>query len=401
MAAFKLPDLQKPIAAAIFGAASVATLVSILRLSRSSYNSKLLRRNIPSPCDTLIPFLSPRQAAALPYPPNFFPGARDVATPYGTMRVYEWGPEDGRKVMLVHGDTTPAPILGPIAEALVTRGCRVMIYDLWGRGYSDTPLDVPHDVKLFTMQFLFAAASSSLSWTGRASEGFSIIAFSLGGAITMSFAADFPYLINSIILLAPAGIIRKLPKEYETSFFRYPHLVPFSYLRRTVGKIVGVDLSPHPIDFTSRDEPDKPGPNVAQGAQAVEKAPLDVPAIVQWQFDNHRGFVHSFINTIQHGPLLHQHADWEKVCNVIKGDIAKTTPASRSSKLFNSKILVIFGDTDSIIVAKDVSEDLSKMIGGAEHVQFKLVPGGHGFPVPSSDEVVRHITEFWGLQATA
>ena len=43
------------------------------------------------------------------------------------MRVYEWGSEDGRKVVLVHGDTTPGPMLGPIAKALVNRGWRVMI----------------------------------------------------------------------------------------------------------------------------------------------------------------------------------------------------------------------------------------------------------------------------------
>ena len=83
--------------------------------------------SVSSPRDTLIPFLSSDQANALPYPPNFLPGARDVDTFYGTMRVYEWGPEHGDKVLLVHGDTTPVPMLGPIAQALVQAGCRVML----------------------------------------------------------------------------------------------------------------------------------------------------------------------------------------------------------------------------------------------------------------------------------
>lgn len=51
-----------------------------------------------------------------------------MATPYGTMRVYEWGPEEGKKVVVIHGDTTPAPMLGPIAEVLVKRGCRVILF---------------------------------------------------------------------------------------------------------------------------------------------------------------------------------------------------------------------------------------------------------------------------------
>ncbi len=69
------------------------------------------------------------------YPPDLFPGARDVASPYGTMRVYEWGPEEGKKVVMVHGDTTPAPMLGPIAEALVKRGCRVILFGTSARNH--------------------------------------------------------------------------------------------------------------------------------------------------------------------------------------------------------------------------------------------------------------------------
>ena len=83
---------------------------------------------IPSPRDSLLPTLTAARKAMLPYPPNLIPGARDVATPHGTMRVYEWGPTEGRKVLFVHRDTTPIPILLPIAKALVDRGCRVMMF---------------------------------------------------------------------------------------------------------------------------------------------------------------------------------------------------------------------------------------------------------------------------------
>ena len=79
---------------------------------------------IPSPRDTVLPFLFSAQAAVLP---KLFPGARDVGSPYGTMRLYEWGPEEGRKILMIHGDTTPAPIFGPIANGMVDRGCRVLL----------------------------------------------------------------------------------------------------------------------------------------------------------------------------------------------------------------------------------------------------------------------------------
>lgn len=248
------------------------------------------------------------------------------------------------------------------------------------------------------MQILFAATSSSLSWTGAASGGFSVIAFSLGGGITMSFAAHFPYLINSIVLLAPAGLLRSLPDGYGTSFFSYPDLIPFSYLRKLVGRILGVSFNPGPNSRDSRSGPDRSGSEGAQKAKVLEKLSMDMPAIVQWQFDNHKGFVLSFIDTIKHGPLMHQHQDWVKVCNIIRGTRALTSSTDHSTKLFNSKMLVIFGDADGVVLEKELSADLLEMIGGPEHVDFKVVPGSHGFPFPSSDEIVGHISDFWGLK---
>jgi len=71
--------------------------------------------------------LSLESAEKTPYPPNLLPGARDVNSPYGTIRVYEWGAESGRKVLFIHGLSTPAPALAVVADTLAQRGCRVMI----------------------------------------------------------------------------------------------------------------------------------------------------------------------------------------------------------------------------------------------------------------------------------
>lgn len=106
----------------------VLTTTSLVLFSRKWANtSTVLKSSLSSPRETLLPRLSRAQCGALPYSPNLLPGARDVQTPYGVMRVYEWGPDSGRKVLLLHGDTTPSPMLGPIAMQLVERGCRVML----------------------------------------------------------------------------------------------------------------------------------------------------------------------------------------------------------------------------------------------------------------------------------
>lgn len=86
---------------------------------------------LPSPRTRLLTGLSDEEHRKLPLPNDVLPGARDVASPYGSIRVYEWGREDGPKVLLVHGITTPCIALGGVAHALVDRGCRVMLFDLY------------------------------------------------------------------------------------------------------------------------------------------------------------------------------------------------------------------------------------------------------------------------------
>lgn len=65
---------------------------------------------------------------SLPYPPDALPGARDVDSPYGSIRVYEWGPENGEKILLIHGISTPSIALTDLAYKLVENGCRVMLF---------------------------------------------------------------------------------------------------------------------------------------------------------------------------------------------------------------------------------------------------------------------------------
>ena len=88
-----------------------------------------------------------------PLPSDVLPGARDVLTPYGSIRVYEWGQEDApkvgymrpkaakrfrrpnisqkKKVLFCPGISTPCVSLAGLAHSLVDRGFRVMLFDLY------------------------------------------------------------------------------------------------------------------------------------------------------------------------------------------------------------------------------------------------------------------------------
>lgn len=101
-----------------------------------------MANKIQSPLATLIPFISAEEAATMAYPPDAMPGARDVDTFYGSMRVYEWGPVDGEKLLFVHGDATPSLVFSKIAQGLVDAGYRVVLFGQFcRRGYGHVHSD--------------------------------------------------------------------------------------------------------------------------------------------------------------------------------------------------------------------------------------------------------------------
>ena len=43
-----------------------------------------------------------------------------------------------------------------------------------------------------------------------------------------------------------------------------------------------------------------------------------------------------------------------------------------------------------------VSKDFRRLLGSVEHVKVETVPGGHGFPIPSCDELVKLVCKIFG-----
>lgn len=117
------------------------------------------------------------------------------------------GPDSGRTVVLVHGFSVPSWVWDPTVEALSTAGFRTVVYDLYGRGYSDRP-DVEYDAELFERQL--AGVIDSLG-VGPAVD---LVGLSMGGAVSVHFAADNPDRIRRLVLLAPLNrpIVPKLPR---------------------------------------------------------------------------------------------------------------------------------------------------------------------------------------------
>jgi len=123
-------EMSKAISLAAIGLTASAGVWSVLRSRSLDTESTNI---IDSPLLHIKATLSKSEQEKLSYPPDALPGARDVTTPYGSIRVYEWGPEAGRKVLLVHGISTPCVALMDVADLLVERGCRVILFGTYVR----------------------------------------------------------------------------------------------------------------------------------------------------------------------------------------------------------------------------------------------------------------------------
>lgn len=373
---------------------------------------------LPSPLKTLLPTLasSPPPPSTSLYPPDYFPGARDVPTPYGSLRCYEFGPADGRRVVLVHGISTSCMTLAPLARGLVDgAGCRVLLFDLFGRGYSDAVGDLPYDERLYVAQALCALASSDLPWTGH--QACDVVGYSLGGAIAVHLAAAFPRMIRSLVLLAPAGLIREQTfgaasrLVFRSSWvpeglleiitrWRLKRPIAASAKKRKQASSSSSSSSPPPSSSSSSSlspsllpqSPLLPGDKTIEAtitSEIVDPATPDHPppnelqrkvlAFVRWQTTHHAGFVTAFQSTVRHAPLMNQHEAFRKL-------------AARKPKT----VCFIFGDGDEIVNEEDYRQDALPLVGGEEHVVWeKSVRGAHDFPMVDPETTLRIITQFW------
>ncbi|KZT74670.1 alpha/beta-hydrolase [Daedalea quercina L-15889] len=157
--------------------------------------------------DTEHPFPVHPSMAVLPpdsrireiYPADFFPNGEYVQLPHGRTRYWLLGPEDGVRVVLIHGLSTPSVTWQHFGPYLAERGFRVLVYDLYGKGYTDAPKTAYH-ANIFVAQL--ALLLQYIKW-----EHAHVMGFSMGGGITAAFAATLPHLVTGkLVLMASAGV---------------------------------------------------------------------------------------------------------------------------------------------------------------------------------------------------
>ncbi|THG92954.1 hypothetical protein EW026_g8136 [Hermanssonia centrifuga] len=132
------------------------------------------------------------------YPDDFFDGGAYASFPLGRVRYWLLGPQDGSRVVLIHGLSVPSIIWQDVAPQLALKGFRVLTST--DGGYSDAP-QTTYDVSLYVTQL--ALLLQYIGW-----EKANLAGISMGGAVAAAFAVQFPHLVTgSIALMATTGIV--------------------------------------------------------------------------------------------------------------------------------------------------------------------------------------------------
>ncbi|TKY88632.1 hypothetical protein EX895_002263 [Sporisorium graminicola] len=268
-----------------------------------------------------------------PYPADIFPNGTDLNSPYGTIHYYEFGPEDGKKLLLIHGISTPSPAWSLIAPDLIKAGYRILCFDLFGRGYSDSP-QVTHDAALFVSQITLLLAHLP-QW-----DKFDLCGMSLGGSIASYFAHYYPHRVDRLVLMCPAGGTPNAELRPAIKIIR-SYLMPNWLLRRLLRFL---PLLPTP----------------PKGS------------LIWWQAEYHPGYRFSFTSSLQDGPLFNSQEIHRAVV-----------------RHFGSRVRIIWGDKDDV-----VPMNTAKHFG---QIDLAVIPGaGHFMVLTHPEATVQHMLDFLG-----
>jgi len=107
-------------------------------------------------------------------------------------------------MVLVHGFSTPSFVWGGLIDNFTSSGYRVLVYDHFGRGYSERPR-VKYDKNLYLETLRELIESQKIK------DQVHLVGYSMGGPIVGFYAEAYPEDTKSATLIAPAGFSKSIP----------------------------------------------------------------------------------------------------------------------------------------------------------------------------------------------
>ncbi|KAF5385411.1 hypothetical protein D9757_005387 [Collybiopsis confluens] len=282
------------------------------------------------------------------YPPDLYgEEGTYVNLPYGKTRYWLMGPpESDKKIVLIHGLSVPAMIWKEVAPSLAAKGYRVLLYDLYGRGYSDAP-QTKYDSNLYVTQL--ALLMQHVKW-----DKAILVGVSMGGGVAAAFAASFPDLVEDrVIVISSAGLVLTSDMSRTTKFMSLP------LVQALTSSFIAQKFLQHLIDSPNETTPVNP-----------------IEDIVRLQSAHLPGFNNAISSTLREGPVRGEYRSF-------------------SSDVWNSRrLLIIHGTTDNTVPYK-----YAKMIESAlpRHCRSEIVTidgGGHDLTISHPNFLVKEI-ERW------
>lgn len=195
---------------------------------------------------------------------------------------YQWqGPENGRKVVLVHGFSSPYFIWDRNVSALAQAGFRVLRLDLYGRGLSDR-LQTEYTGDVFDRQLLELLDALDVK------EPVDLVGLSMGGLIVTRFTDRHPERVRKLVLIGTSGV-QRLPMV--TKILSAP--IVGDWFIRAFGDFFVTHLLPREIA------------NDASGMASAKAAYAN-----QLQY---RGYKRALLSTLRHGSLTGEEAAFSRV----------------------------------------------------------------------------------------
>ncbi|KAI0887558.1 alpha/beta-hydrolase [Annulohypoxylon maeteangense] len=211
----------------------------------------------------------------------------------GTTALYDVPPPSGqskRHVLIIHGLNTPAIGMLPLAKELqaLDPDAYVVLFDLWGHGFSSTPL-VAHTPQIFHFQIF--QVLGFLQWT-RAH----IIGYSFGASTAVRFALHNPWAVLSVALLAPAGLCDKeLWGEKMQELLENSEGGDAQAIDAVLDWLEGGPLIV-PTDWRER----------------VEAGEVVAEVLREWELQHHSGYPHSVLSMFREGGVTGCVEDFRK-----------------------------------------------------------------------------------------
>jgi pimeloyl-ACP methyl ester carboxylesterase len=116
---------------------------------------------------------------------------------------------------------------------------------------------------------------------------------------------------------------------------------------------------------------------------------------VQWQLDNHQGFVSAFVSAIRHAPITAQFEMYSAIgARLNAQNAAGLTKSKDKEGLVGGKVILVLGAKDSIVIPEEQEADHKSMLGEG-NVETIIMDAGHDVPIAQPDKLTQRLWDVW------